>query len=75
VPIYAFICKSCGPFDIVRPVAQASEAPGLALLARPMRRVLDLEEKSAHEPDVATKKRGRPLPHRHAPTPPWVLEH
>jgi hypothetical protein len=49
--------------------------PGLALLARPMRRVLDLEEKSAHEPEVATEKRGRPLGHRHAPTPPWVLEH
>jgi putative FmdB family regulatory protein len=63
VPIYAFICESCGPFDLVRPVAQASEAaacpmcggearrvfspPGLALLDRPMRRVLDLEEKSA----------------------------
>jgi putative FmdB family regulatory protein len=91
MPIYAFICEGCGPFDIVRPIARASEAaacptcdgearrvfspPGLALLARPMRRALELEEKSAHEPDVAREKRGRPLPHRHAPAPPWVLEH
>jgi putative FmdB family regulatory protein len=91
VPIYAFICEGCGPFDVMRPIVQASEAaacptcggetrrvfspPGLALVARPMRRVRELEEKSAHEPDVATEKRGRPLPHRHAPTPPWVLEH
>ena len=49
--------------------------PGLALLARPMRRALDLEEKSAHEPEVVTEKRGRPMPHRHAQAPPWVLAH
>ena len=49
--------------------------PGLALLARPVRRALELEEKSAHEPDVVTEKRGRPLPHRHAKAPPWVLAH
>jgi hypothetical protein len=49
--------------------------PGLALLARPMRRARDLEEKSAHEPDVVGRKAGRALPHRHGPTPPWVLSH
>ena len=91
MPIYAFICESCGPFDLVRPMAEAGAAaacpacgvearrvftpPGLALLARPVRRALDLEEKSAHEPDVVAEKRGRPLPHRHAPAPPWVLSH
>jgi putative FmdB family regulatory protein len=91
VPIYAFICEGCGPFELVRPVAEASTAaacptcgtearrvftpPGLALLARPARRALDLEEKSAHEPDVVTEKRGRPLPHRHAKGPPWALAH
>ena len=91
MPIYAFACEACGEFDVTRGMADAAapaacptcgatarrvfSPPGLALLARPMRRVLDLEEKSAHEPEVATEKRGRPLPHRHAPTPPWVLEH
>jgi putative FmdB family regulatory protein len=91
VPIYAFSCADCGPFELLRPMAAASSParcpdcgaearrvfspPGLALLARPVRRALDLEEKSAHEPDVATEKRGLPLPHRHAPSPPWVLSH
>jgi putative FmdB family regulatory protein len=49
--------------------------PGLALLSRPLRRTLDYEEKSAHEPDVVAGKRGRPLPHKHDPTPPWVMSH
>jgi hypothetical protein len=49
--------------------------PGLALLARPVRVGLDMEEKSAHEPDVVTQKRGRPMPHRHAPSPPWAVGH
>jgi hypothetical protein len=49
--------------------------PGLQLLARPMRRALDTEEKSAHEPAVMTQKRGRPMPHVHEPSPPWVLSH
>jgi putative FmdB family regulatory protein len=91
VPVYAFTCESCGPFDLVRPVADASRAaacpkcgaearrvftpPGLALLTRPVRRALEVEEKSAHEPDVVTEKRGRPLPHRHAAGPPWALTH
>jgi putative FmdB family regulatory protein len=91
VTIYGFICEGCGPFDLVRPMAEASAAaacptcggrarrvfspPGLALLAGPVRRALDLEEKSAHEPDVVSEKGGHPLPHRHSPTPPWVLSH
>jgi putative FmdB family regulatory protein len=91
VPLYAFMCDGCGPFDVARPVAEAGEPtacpecgaqarrvftpPGLSLVARPMRRVLDLEEKSAHEPDVVTEKRGRPLPHRHGEAPPWALAH
>ena len=89
--IYAFICADCGPFELLRPMAEASAAarcpscgdearrvftpPGLALVAGPKRRALELEEKSAHEPDVMREKRGRPLPHRHSPAPPWVLAH
>jgi hypothetical protein len=38
-----------------------------------MRRVLEKEEASAHEPRVVTEKRGRPLPRRREPVPPWVL--
>jgi putative FmdB family regulatory protein len=91
VPVYAFICEGCGPFDLSRPMSESgAEAacpmcgagarrvftpPGLALLARPVRRALEVEEKSAHEPDVAREKRGRPLPHAHGPGPPWVLSH
>jgi hypothetical protein len=49
--------------------------PGVPLLARPVRRALDLEERSAHEPAVAAAKEGRPLPRPRRRTPPWVLSH
>jgi putative FmdB family regulatory protein len=91
VPAYTFRCAGCGPFDLVRPMDEAGApgtcptcgasarrvftAPGVPLLARPVRRALDLEERSAHEPAVAAAKTGRPLPRRRRPTPPWVLSH
>lgn len=91
MPVYAFTCTGCGAFELSRPMAEAAaparcpacggEArrvftpPGLALLARPVRRALEVEEKSAHEPDVVSTKRGRPMGHRHGPAPPWVLSH
>jgi putative FmdB family regulatory protein len=91
MPVYAFTCAACGGFELTRPMTQAAvpapcptcgtEArrvftpPGLALLARPVRRALDVEEKSAHEPAVVGEKRGRRMPHSHSPTPPWVLSH
>lgn len=91
MPVYAFRCPSCGPFDLSRPMAEAGKParcpacggearriftpPGLALLQKPVRRGLEFEEKSAHEPEVVTEKKGRPLPHVHAPKPPWVLGH
>jgi putative FmdB family regulatory protein len=95
MPVYEFSCGECGSFDLVRPVADVEAPaecpscgtrarrrftpPGLALLDRPMRRALDSEEKSAHEPAVVSERRGRPLPHRHghghgAPMP-WVVGH
>jgi putative FmdB family regulatory protein len=91
VAIYAFRCEACGAFEVARPMAEAAapahcpgcgdearrvfSPPGLALLARPLRTALDSEEKSAHEPEVVARKTGRPLPHRHEPSPPWVLSH
>ncbi|HWT24912.1 MAG TPA: FmdB family zinc ribbon protein [Solirubrobacteraceae bacterium] len=91
MPIYAFTCARCGDFDVVRTVADAAapatcpacgtaarrvfSPPGLRLLAKPLRGALDREEKSAHEPEVARTKQGRPMPHGHSPTPPWVLSH
>jgi putative FmdB family regulatory protein len=91
VPIYAYSCEQCGPFEQWRPVVEAAAAapcpscgspaarrftpPGVALLSRPVRRALDAEEQSAHEPAVTSERRGRPLPHVHAPTPPWALGH
>jgi putative FmdB family regulatory protein len=91
VPIYAYICAGCGTFDVARPVTEAAEPascpecgaaasrrftpPGLGLVATPVRRGLELEERSAHEPDIVNQRGGRPLPHRHSPTPPWVYSH
>ena len=89
--IYEFTCEDCGPFELLRPMAEAAAPascpscgttarrvftpPGLTVLTAPMRHVLNEEDKSAHEPDVVTQRRGRPLPHRHEPSPPWVLSH
>jgi putative FmdB family regulatory protein len=91
MPVYAFTCAACGGFDVQRPMAESDEParcpecgsdarrvfspPGLALMARPVRLGLDMEEKSAHEPEVVTQKRGRAMPHRHAPSPPWAVGH
>jgi putative FmdB family regulatory protein len=93
MPIYAFDCGACGPCEVVRPMAQAGapaacptcsgEArrrftpPGLALVERPLRRALDREEKSAHEPDVVSRKEGRAMPHlhTHGHAPPWAMTH
>jgi putative FmdB family regulatory protein len=91
MPVYSLTSAGCGGFELTRPMAQAAtpaqcptcgsegrrvfSPPGLAVLARPVRRALDREEKSAHEPELASRKRGRPLPHAHGPTPPWVLSH
>ena len=91
MPGYTFECAGCGPFGLIRPMAEAGmpvtcpacgasarrvfTPPGVRLLARPVRRALDLEERSAHEPAAAATKQGRPLPHRRRQTPPWVLSH
>jgi putative FmdB family regulatory protein len=91
VPVYAFTCAGCGSFELARPMAAAgapascpgcgTEArrvytpPALAVLGAPVRRALDVEAKSAHEPDVVAEKRGRPMPHKHAPSPPWTVGH
>jgi hypothetical protein len=63
-------CPECGS-----DARRVFSPPGLALIARPVRRALDIEEKSAHEPEVVSEKRGRPLPHRHASSPPWAIGH
>jgi hypothetical protein len=47
--------------------------PGLAIVAKPVRSALELQEKSANEPEVVGEMRGRPLRRIHTPTPPWVL--
>ena len=91
MPIYAFTCGPCGPFEVTRGMAQSAAPtscpncgavarrvftpPALALLSKPVRGLLDLEQKSAHEPAVVSEKTGRPRPHTHEPTPPWTLSH
>jgi putative FmdB family regulatory protein len=89
MPVYVFACAECGPFELARPMAQASSRaccpecrrearrvftpPRLARLATPMRRAMETEEASAHQPRVVTEKQGRPLRKRGHPAPPWVL--
>ncbi len=91
MPVYVYECAGCGPFELLRPMAMADAdgawpacgahgrrvftPPAVALLARPLRAALDREEKSAYEPAVVAQKQGRPLPHHHAPSPPWVMSH
>lgn len=89
MPVYVFACQECGSFELARPMAEASSRascptcqrearrvftpPRLTRLAAPMRRALDTEEASAHEPRVVTEKRGRPLRQHQEPVPPWVM--
>jgi putative FmdB family regulatory protein len=89
MPMYVFSCRSCGRFEVSRPMAEASSgascpschraarrvftSPGITRLARPLRRAMDVEEASAHEPPVTTQKQGRPMPQRGSPVPPWIL--
>lgn len=91
MPLYVFHCNRCGAFDVLRPMTEAAAPaacpacghqarrvftpPGLRRLDAPVRRGLEAEDKSAHEPDVVSSKAGHSLPHRHAPPPPWVLSH
>jgi putative FmdB family regulatory protein len=90
MPVYVFNCPECGRFELSLPMARAAgtascprcvrEArrvftpPSLTRLAKPLRRALETEEASAHEPRVVTQRSGRPMPQRHrTPTPPWAL--
>jgi putative FmdB family regulatory protein len=68
VPTYGYQCDRCGPFDLVRPMAQASEpatcpqcgepgrrvwdAPGLSAVDPALRRALDADARRADTPDV-----------------------
>ena len=89
MPVYVFACSECGSFELARPMAEASSRvccptcqrearrvftpPRLTRLAAPIRRAMETEESSAHEPPVVTEKRGRPLRQHRQPVPPWVL--
>ncbi|MEA2244035.1 MAG: hypothetical protein QOD24_3591 [Solirubrobacteraceae bacterium] len=78
MPTYAYTCDSCGPFDERRPMAAASDPascpscerearrlytpPGLVRTPAALSRALNLEARSAHEPEVVRAPgRGRPL--------------
>jgi putative FmdB family regulatory protein len=90
VPVYVFACGECGSFELTRPMAEVSSwaccptcqnearrvftPPRLARLATPVRKALETEEASAHEPRVVTEKRGRPLGQHRPPVPPWVMQ-
>jgi putative FmdB family regulatory protein len=89
MPVYVFACHECGPFELTRPMAEAGSRaccptcqrearrvftpPRLTRLAAPMRRAMETEEASAHEPRVVTEKHGRSLKKSQHPVPPWVL--
>ncbi|WP_445188155.1 FmdB family zinc ribbon protein [Pseudonocardia sp. Cha107L01] len=70
MPTYGFRCGRCGPFDVRRAMADLSElercphcaepasrvfgAPALRAGDPGMRRALDAQERSAHQPAVVT---------------------
>jgi putative FmdB family regulatory protein len=80
VPIYAYTCERCGPFEERRPMAEASDPascpscerqarrlytpPGLVRTPAALSRALTLDAKSAHEPDVVRAPRGGRPLHR-----------
>jgi len=89
MPMYVFSCSDCGAFELSMPMADVGPAascptclrearrvftpPSLRRLAPPVRRAMETEEASAHEPQVVSQKRGRQMPHQRSTTPPWVL--
>ena len=91
MPVYVFACPVCGRFELTRPMARVAEEarcpdcrhearrvftpPSLPALTSGVRRALETEEASAHEPAVVTQKRGRPVPRPVVPAPPWVVSH
>jgi putative FmdB family regulatory protein len=79
MPVYAFECGGCGPFEAWRPVSDPDATcpscggPGRRVystfavrrVAAPLRRALEREERSAGAPEVVTRPGpGRPL-HTH----------
>jgi putative FmdB family regulatory protein len=76
--LYDFICETCGPYEVQRPISEASESapcpscgqsgrrvftpPGIVRTPPGIRRARDFGEKSAHEPDVVGRPEGRRLP-------------
>ena len=74
MPIYDFICKGCGPFELRRSLAEVGEPTGCPCCGGEARRVysmpntkkvpaglskaMDRAEKSAHEPEVVRRRAG-----------------
>lgn len=74
MPLYAFRCDTCGPFDERRPIARAQDPavcptcsapaprlftpPGLYRTSPGLRRALAIEERSGHEPEVVRRPPG-----------------
>ena len=83
MPVYAFTCDACGPFEAWRPVADASgnvacptcgalarrrfTPPGVTRTPAPLRVARDREDRSAYEPEVVRGPSGRSLPWGHRP--------
>jgi putative FmdB family regulatory protein len=84
MPLYAFDCEACGPFEMRRPAADAAAGgdcprcgaagrrvytpPGVARMPVALRAARDREERSAHAPDVVSA----PSPGRPLP---WAHDH
>lgn len=80
MPTYGFRCASCGPFDVrramadlvasepcpgcARPASRVFGGPALRGVAPALRRALDAQAGSAHEPAVVTSP---PPSHRRTP--------
>jgi putative FmdB family regulatory protein len=78
VPVYAFECAPCGPFELIRSIGERStpapcptcgaegrrvySPPGLTRTPAGLSRLRDTEERSAHEPDVVAQPTGAKLP-------------
>lgn len=87
MPLYAFVCESCGPFDEFRPVEEAAaplacpscQVPATRVFTTPpamrpatIRAAETRNEKSAHEPNVVRRERAS---RSDAPSPPPKPHH
>jgi putative FmdB family regulatory protein len=90
MPVYEFVCESCGSFETRRTFEEAGDpipcptcgtvarriysVPGIIRTPTALSNAINRAEKSAHEPEVAQRPVAG-VAHQHSHGRPWTLGH